>query len=321
MGTAQRPAIALALALALPACTVTVRMDEVDVDRVLGQMDVRAVVRAEGYTLWSCYDLAGARLWSSALDEEFSALGEAFGDGDTARHAQVRLRALEGIGPRVAQTDDGHVTVERREGPDPKRGLRGWANEDGVSLFVPATSWLTRPDGERVASVHAPQGELRHVLRHELAHWWGYGLDFELPDWLDEGLTQCVEELVLERGRLVDRDAAPAALERARSSGASGLSLTELLDWRDESIEIVEAVQQRDDAGLDRIRLAPRAASGLYVRFRLGLTGDGQPVGDLARRVRALAELPRAEHRAEEARWRTWLDETLDRGAPTPPAR
>ena len=309
------PRTALVLALLVQACAVNVRLDAGDLDGLLEEMGAESVVRREAYTLWSPFPPEGTALWREALDEELPAQRALFGVDQLTRRVQVVLEAVPELALRLEQGPDGQVTVRRPAGPDPTRGLHGYAHEGGVHVHVPATGWLTTPEGRRIPSITRPIGTLRRTLRHELAHWFAFHEGIEGDKWLDEGLAQCVSGLGMEDGRLLDRGVPKSDLDRARALPVEELSLAELLDWTEDLQPILEAVRDRDpdrELGLDPV---PRVTCGLYVRFLLGLDGSGAPVEGLAERLRELQCMPRDVHLAGEARWRAWLADRLAREA------
>jgi hypothetical protein len=315
VSAAARLLCALLAGPLLSACVTRVVLQPRDLDRLLGELGAESVARTEHYTLWAPGDWVSMRPWLEVVEQERAAVVAAFGGGEPVPRVQVVLVPVQGLGPHIASGPDGTLTVGTPRGSDPTHGLEGWASDHGVAVHIPAATYLAGPDGQRLTSVSSPENH-RRTLRHELAHWRALGLGVRGGDWLEEGLAQVIEELELEDGRLVDRGASAKTLRLAEAVGVGTLALEDLLDWREDGGRIVELVHGGEVDGELDVEPAPRTASGLYVRFLLGLEGAGEPATDLAARLAALAALPRSEHLAGEADWRAWLAAELARSAP-----
>jgi hypothetical protein len=315
VSAAARLQCALLAAPLLSACVTRVVLEPRDLDRLLGEMGSESVARTEHYTLWAPGDWLMMRPWLALVEEERAAVVTAFGGAEPVPRVQVVLVPVQGMWLTLESGPNGTLAVRAPEGGDPTHGLEGWASDHGVAVHVPATTYIDGPDGLRLPSVSSPENH-RRTLRHELAHWRALGLGLRGGDWLEEGLAQVLEGLELEDGRLVDRGPSADTLKLADALGVRTLALEELLDWREDGGRIVEMVHGGRGDGDLGVQPAPRTASGLYVRFLLGLEGSGEPAADFAARFAVLVGIPRAEHLAGEADWRAWLEAEILRSAP-----
>lgn len=282
----------------LLAAGCTAQVSLADVDRMQREIGVRTVLRQEGFTLWSPHDWVASKAWLELLEVEIPALQRALGlDAAEAPHVQVYLTEVEGRGIEVGVAGNS-VTFQHTRHPDPLHGVAGWAAAGQVVIPIAPAQVSILEDGRELTSTMTAE-HYRAVLRHELAH--VHLADRALPEatWFSEGAADLVEGLVLSDGALVDRGAPRAALRMAMELDALARPLAALLDWREDGRRILQ--------GKETVDAESRALCGLYLRWRMELAGDGQPVAGLLPRLEAVACLSRAEHLAHEAGWHAWL--------------
>ncbi|HVS18964.1 MAG TPA: hypothetical protein VMT18_10225 [Planctomycetota bacterium] len=294
---------ALFAACALAGCR---GLSLAEVDDLQDGIGVRTVLREERFTLWSPLDVETSRAWAELVARELPAVEGAF---DPARLVPERLQVLlERVEAQAIPipAEGGSVTVQIYPRGS-RHGVLGHASGDVVTLF------LAPPNRFRLGSGHVIESEtdpasLTSVLRHELAHVAARRAGLELATWLSEGAADVVEGLELREGELVDAGPSPEALERARALERGEWRVAALLDWSESGARVTRGEEQVD--------LPRRQLCGLYVRWLLGLRGDGRALRDLADRLAALDRRTRAELLAGEPAWRAWLEAETAAEAP-----
>lgn len=312
----MRPSSLLFVAFALAAsCTRHLSLQQFD-GMLRRDLGTRCILRGEGFTLWSPQDWTTSKDWYLLLAEELPAALHALGlEAAGAPHVQVLLREVEGMQPFELAASGGGITYTAADQPHPLHGVAGWAAEDEIVVPIAPARVLVLEDGREITSVMSAD-HYRAVVRHELAHILLGGRGLPGADWFSEGAADVIEGLHLCDGVLVDRGAPRRELELARQMGCLARPLVELLEWREDGW----AVSQ----GREEIDAPSRVLCGLYVRWSLGLAGNGAAPVDLLARLESLARRSRAEHLAGAGRWHAWLaDQTsgpeADAGIPAAP--
>lgn len=291
-----------------------IAVDLAEYDRMQGELGVRSVLRGKGFTLWSPQDWVSSKEWFLLLEQEIPAAQRALGlAADACPHVQVLLREVEGMQVFDVTAQGGGVSFARSDAPHPLHGVAGWAGEGQVVIPIAPARVIVLEDGREVSGVMAA-GHYRSVVRHELAHVFLGGRGLPEEDWFSEGAADLLEGLELVEGVLVDAGAPREALDRLEGLNLLDRPLLDLLEWREDPVAVVEGRQPVNEAA--------RSLCGLYVRWSLGLSGDGSAAGGLLEGLTRLAGRSRAEHLAGEARWHAWLADQVtrsqaDAGIPT----
>ena len=281
-------------ALALASCR---GLTLAEVDRLHDSIDARTVLREERFTLWSPLDVEASRAWAELVARELPAVEGAF---DPARLAPERLQVLlERVEvPAIPLPGPGESATVQVYPAGSRNGVVGHASGDVVTLYLAPPNRFRLRSGRVVESETQPE-RLTFVLRHELTHVACRRAGLQLPTWLSEGAADMVESLALEDGALMDRGPPEEAVARALALERFDWRVAPLLDWSERGERIAR--------GEEAVDMPRRHLCGLYVRWLLGLRGDGRPVRDLARRLAELAARPRAALLAGEAEWSAWL--------------
>lgn len=289
--------------LALAGCR---GMTLAQVDRLHESIDARTVLREERFTLWSPLDVATSRAWADVIARELPAVERAFGPERLApQRLQVLLERVETPSyPIPPEGGSITITIYPR---GTRHGVVGHASGDVVTIFLAPPNRFRLESGVVIEQETDPE-RMVAVLRHELAHVAAGRADLDLPTWLSEGAADVVEDLELREGGLFDVGPTAQVLQRAGALDRAEWSLAALLDWRERG--------ERVTSGAEQVDLPRRQLCGLYVRWLLGLAGEGAPVEDLAEALDRLRRTPRAELLAGEPAWRAWLEARTASPAP-----
>lgn len=277
-----------------------------EVDGLHDSIDARTVLREEAFTLWSPLDVETSRAWAELVARELPAVEGAF---DSERLAPERLQVLlERVEvPSIPLPGPGESVTVQVYPAGSRNGVLGHASGDVVTLFLAPPNRFRLSSGQVVVRETDPE-RLTAVLRHELTHVACRRAGLELPTWLSEGAADVVEALELEAGQLVDRGPPATLVALALGLDRSEWAVAPLLDWSERG--------ERVTRGEEAVDLPRRQLCGLYVRWLLGLEGDGRPVRDLGVRLAALDARSRAALVAGEAEWRAWLASLAAPGTP-----
>lgn len=286
-------------ALAALAAGCRIAVDLTEFDRMQRELGVRSVLRGEGFTLWSPQDWISSKDWFLLVGAELPAMQRALGVApDPAAHMQVLLREIDGMQVIELSAAGGGMSFAAADRPHPLHGVAGWAMKDQVVIPIAPARVMRLDDGRQITGVMSAE-HYRSVVRHELAHVSLHGRGLPDDDWFAEGAANLLESLELVDGALVDAGAPRGTLDRLRDMELVDRPLADLFDWREDGVAVAE--------GREPVDAASRVLCGLYVRWALGLAGDGAAPQDLLQRLEELGRRSRTEHLAGESRWHAWL--------------
>ncbi len=271
---------AMYFGIGVSGCTRIVTVPELDL--LTRSLEARTVVLDPGLSLYSPLAPEATLELRTVLAAEHEAVVDLLAT-EPGKPVLVFL-----MPPRDAPLPAGH-------GSDAAQlEVLGFASERGIIVYLERDKQLTLT-GERSMTIliAAPAERYRGTIRHELVHVYWSRAGLGGAPWLEEGVAQAVESMVLVAGKL--RWTGPATVGADVREEALRRGIGEILAWREDLRAILAGREEPDRWG--------RPIAAAWSRFLIERMGD-VPFRTAVERI---AAMPRGELVSLSSEWHGWL--------------